>query len=169
MKELHYFLEIEVIRTLDGIMLSQRHYILNLLNKFGMTECKPVATPLDQNLKLDVESGTTECEPTFYRQLVGSLIYLTITRPDLSYPVGLLSQFMQTPQDIHLDRVKWVLRYVSGMMGYDILYRSATPIRLKGYTYADWASYIKSTADQPYGSSIPSATEQYPGAAKSSQ
>ena len=64
MKELHYFLGIEVIRTPDDIMLSQRHYILNLLYKFGMTECKPVTTPIDRNLKLDVDSGTTkyECE-----------------------------------------------------------------------------------------------------------
>ena len=59
MEELYYFLRIEVIRTPGGIMLSQRHYILNLLYKFGMTECKPVTTPLDRNLKLDVESGTT--------------------------------------------------------------------------------------------------------------
>ena len=63
-----------------------------------MAECKSVATPLDRNLKLDADSGTGACEPTQYRELIGSLIYLTITRPDLSYPVGLLSQFMQTPR-----------------------------------------------------------------------
>ena len=85
MKELYYFPGIEVIRTPDSIILSQWHYILNLLYKFGMTECKSSTTPLNRNLKLDVDSGTRECEPTFYRQLVGSLIYLTITQPDLSY------------------------------------------------------------------------------------
>ena len=63
-KELHYFLGIEVIRTPTGIMISQRHYILNLLYKFGMAECKSVATPLDCNLKLDANSGTKACEPT---------------------------------------------------------------------------------------------------------
>ena len=91
-------------------MISPRHYILNLLYKFGMAECKSVATPLDRNLKLDADSGTGACEPTQYRELIGSLIYLTITRPDLSYPVGLLMQFMQTPCDIHLDCTKRVLR-----------------------------------------------------------
>ena len=141
MKELHYFLGIEVIRTPAGIIISQRHYILNLLYKFGMTECKSIATPLDRNLKLDADSGAKECEPTQYRQLIGSLIYLTITRPDLSYPVGLLSQFMQTPRDIHFDCAKRILRYVSGTMDYGILYKSATPIRLEGYTDADWAGY----------------------------
>ena len=64
MKELHYFLGIEVIQTLDDIMLSQRHYILNLLYKFGMTAYKPVTTPLNRNLKLDVESGKEKCELT---------------------------------------------------------------------------------------------------------
>ena len=63
MKELHYFLDIEVIRTLYGIMISQRHYILNLLYKFEMAEFKSVATRLDRNLKLDTDSGTTTCEP----------------------------------------------------------------------------------------------------------
>ena len=91
MKELHYFLGIEVIRTPTGIMISERHYILNLLYKFGMAECKSMATPLDRNLKLDANSGTIQCEPTHYQQLVGSLIYLTINRPDLNYPVDLLS------------------------------------------------------------------------------
>ena len=57
MKELHYFLGIEVIQTPGGIMPSQRHYILNILFKFGMTKCKPVANPLNRNLKLDVDSG----------------------------------------------------------------------------------------------------------------
>ena len=74
MKGLHYFLGIKVIQTPTDIMISQRYYILNLLYKFGMTECKYVAIPLDQNLKLDANSGTTQCEPTYYRQLVGSLI-----------------------------------------------------------------------------------------------
>mgnify|MGYP000571316109 CR=1 FL=1 len=93
MTELHRFLRIEVIRIPDGIMLSQRHYILNLLKnyKFGMPEYKLVATPFDRDLKLKAKSGTEECEPTLYRQLVGSLIYLIVTRPDLSYPIVLLS------------------------------------------------------------------------------
>ena len=104
-----------------------------------MAECKPVTTPLDRNLKLDADSGTTTCEPTHYHQLIGSLIYLTITRPDLSYPVGLLSPFMQTRRDIHLDCAKRVLQYVSNTMDCGILYKAAMPIGLEGYTDADWA------------------------------
>ena len=62
MHELHYFLGIEVIQTPVGILISQRHYVLNLLYKFGLTECKLVCTPLDQNLKIDVDSGTAVCD-----------------------------------------------------------------------------------------------------------
>ena len=106
-----------------------------------MTRCKPVTTPLDRNLKLDANSGTIECERMLHHQIVRSLIYLTITQPDLSYLIGLLSQFMQTPWDIHLDCVKRVLRYVNGTMDFGILYKSATPIWLDEYTDANWASY----------------------------
>ena len=100
-----------------------------------------MATPLDRSLKPDTDSDTKACEPTQYRQLIGSLIYLTVTRPDLSYPAGLLSQFMQTLRDTHLDCPKRVLRYVSGTMDCDILYKTAMPIQLEGYTDADWAGY----------------------------
>ena len=139
--ELHYFLGIKVIRTPVGILISQRHYVLNLLYKFGLTECKPVSTPLDRNLKMDADSGTAVCDPTKYRQLIDNLIYLTITRPDLSYSVGLLSQFMQNPRNLHLDCAKRILWYVSATMDYSIMYRSNTTIRLEGYTDVDWAGY----------------------------
>ena len=75
--------------------------------------------------------------PTKYRQLIGNLIYLTITWPSLSYSVGLLSQFMQNPRNLHLDCAKRILRYVSATMDYDIMYKSNTTIRLEGYTDMD--------------------------------
>ena len=68
--ELHYFLGIEVIQTPVRIMVSERHYVLNLLYKLGMTECKPVSTPLHRNLKMDANSGKAVCESTKYRQLI---------------------------------------------------------------------------------------------------
>ena len=100
-----------------------------------------MSTPLDRNRKIDADSGATVCDPTQYRQIIGSLIYLTITRPDLSYSVGLLSQFMQNPRNLHLDCAKRILRYVSATMDYDIVYKSNATIRLEGYTDSDWAGY----------------------------
>ena len=92
--ELRYFLGIEVIRSPSGIWLLQRQYGLDMLSKYGMTGCKPIFVPLEQNVKLNVETGELLEDITMYRRIVGSLIYMTITRPNLSYAVGLVSQFM---------------------------------------------------------------------------
>jgi hypothetical protein len=91
--DLHYFLGIEVISTPEGILISQRHYALDMLFKFGMADCKPISTPLDRIVKHRLDSGRV-CDPTRFRKIVGNLIYLIITRPDLSYPVGVISQYM---------------------------------------------------------------------------
>ena len=78
--DLHYFLRIELIRTPEVILISQRHYVMSMLFKFGMVDCKSVSTPLDRTDKLRPDSGKV-CDPMRFRQIVGSLIYLTITRP----------------------------------------------------------------------------------------
>ena len=98
--ELHYFQGIEVIRTPVEFLLTHRHYELNMLFKFGMTECNSISTPLDRNLKLTVDYDEA-CDTTLYRQIIESLIYLMITQPDLSYAVGILSQFMESPRTTH--------------------------------------------------------------------
>jgi hypothetical protein len=91
--ELRYFLSIEVIQSPKGIWLLQRQYALNKLSEYGMTGCKPISIPLEQNVKCANEGDLME-DTTMYRCIVGRLIYMTITRPDLSYAVGVVSQFM---------------------------------------------------------------------------
>ena len=110
-----------------------------MLFKFGMADYKSVSTPLDRTVKLCPDSGRV-CDPTRFRQIVGSLIYLTITRPDHSYPVGVISQFMARPTEEHLQCAQRVLRYVSGTKDRGLLYRAGTAVQLVGYTDADWAS-----------------------------
>ena len=136
--DLHYFLGIEVIRTPEGILISQRHYVLSMLFKFGMADCKSVSTPLDRTVKLRPDSRKV-CHPKRFRQIVGSLIYLTITRPGLSYPVGVISQLMARPTEEHLQCALRVLRYVSGTKDRGLLYRAGTAAQLVGYTDADCA------------------------------
>eukprot|EP00253_Pinus_taeda_P033202 PITA_33202 len=87
----HYYLGIEVTQHPKSIFLSQKKYIGDLLNRFCMTECNPLSTPMEQNLKLTSIEGKEFEDATKYRQLVGSLIYLTTTRPDISFVVGILS------------------------------------------------------------------------------
>ena len=132
--ELRYFLGIEIIRTEEGIWLSQRQYALDMLSKYGMADCKPISMPLDQNLKLQADEGQVLEDVTMYRKIVGSLIYLTISRPDLSYVVGLESQFMQLPRKPHLDAVRRTLRYVSATLDYALFYEASMELQLYGYT-----------------------------------
>ncbi|MCO5588946.1 hypothetical protein L7F22_042909 [Adiantum nelumboides] len=136
--ELRYFLGIEIIHTKEGIWLSQRQYALDMLSKYGMADCKPISMLLDQNVKLRADEGQVLEDVTMYWQIVGSLIYLTISRPDLSYSVGLESQFMQLPRKPHLDVVRHTLRYVSATLDYVLFYEASMELQLSGFTDADW-------------------------------
>ncbi|MCO5559566.1 hypothetical protein L7F22_013167 [Adiantum nelumboides] len=86
--ELHNFLRIEMICNEGGIWLLQKKYGLDMLMKYGMADCKPISTPLDQNLKLRIDEEEVLDDAIVYRRIVGSLIYMTISRPDLSFAVG---------------------------------------------------------------------------------
>jgi len=97
LRELCYLLNIEVIQSPKGIWLLQRQYALNKLSEYGMTGCKPISIPLEQNVKLSANEGDLVEDTTIYRCTVGNLIYMTITKLDLNYAVGMVSQFMQTP------------------------------------------------------------------------
>ncbi|XP_019104321.2 uncharacterized mitochondrial protein AtMg00810-like [Beta vulgaris subsp. vulgaris] len=95
LRELKHFLGLEVERTNDGIFLCQQKYARDLLEKYGMVDCKPMSTPVEVNARLcSVEDKDLE-DVTMYRQLVGSLIYLTLSRPDIVYAVSVISRFMQ--------------------------------------------------------------------------
>jgi hypothetical protein len=110
--ELRYFLGIKVIQSPKGTWLLQRQYALNKLSEYGMASCKPILIPLKQNVKLNAYEGDLVEDTTMYRRIMGSLIYMTITRPNLNYVVGVVNQFMQTPQKPHLDAVRCILRYI---------------------------------------------------------
>eukprot|EP00253_Pinus_taeda_P013451 PITA_13451 len=114
LRSLHYCLGLEVFRDTGQTFLTRGKYARNLLEKFGMDRCRSAATPLQQNLKFSSDDGTKEVDATLYRELVGSLIYLTTTRPDLAYSVSVLSQFMSKPLESHWTAAKSVLRYLCG-------------------------------------------------------
>ncbi|GFZ02718.1 hypothetical protein Acr_15g0013260 [Actinidia rufa] len=111
---LSYFLGIEVSSTSDGYSLSQTKYASELLSRAGLTDNKTVDTPLENNVRLNTSDGEPLSDPTLYRQLVGSLIYLTVTRPDISHAVHIVSQFMSTPRSTHYAAALRILRYVKG-------------------------------------------------------
>lgn len=140
--DLRYFLGIEIIHTPKGIQLSQQQYVLDMLSKCGMPNCKPISVPLDQNGKISANAGFVLEDATMYRKMVGSFIYVTISRPNLSYTIGLESQFMQAPHKPHLDCVGHTLRYLRATADYAFFYATSVALVLYGYTDADWASSI---------------------------
>ena len=121
-----------------GLHLSQNRYIADLLHKANMTTAKPVSTPMKANSSLTLYSGTTLDDATEYRTLVGSLQYLSLTRPDISFAVNKLSQFMHRPSTEHWSAVKRVLRYLAGTMSHGIYLRANNKPNLHAFTDADW-------------------------------
>ena len=94
----------------------------DMLKKYGMMACKRVATPMDQNVKLMANVGDVLEDPTMYKKIIGSLIYVTLTQPDMSHDVGVLSQFMQVPRKPHLDATHRVLCYAKRTLNYWLFY-----------------------------------------------
>nr|XP_028955049.1 uncharacterized protein LOC114823790 [Malus domestica] len=138
--KLHYFLGIKVSYLSNGIHLSQNKYTLELLQRGDLLECKPCSTPIAAKTQLSAHTGAPLSDPSLYRQLVGSLQYLTLTRPDISFDVQNVSQFMGHPTTAHMEAVKRILRYLKGSLGMGLrLTSSSQPFRLIAYSDADWA------------------------------
>jgi len=109
---LKYFLGIEVVRSKHGIFLCQRKYNIDLLSETGLLGSKPVDTPIEQNHKLFQCSNSANIDKGRYQRLVGKLIYLSHARPDITYAVNVISQFMHDPRKLHMDVVERILRYL---------------------------------------------------------
>ncbi|KAM1108382.1 hypothetical protein ACFX2B_004976 [Malus domestica] len=134
--DIHYFLGIEVHRSAKGLFLHQSKYALDLLKKTDMLGVKPCTTPVS-SIKLD-HSGSPLTNPTSYRSTVGTLQYLTWTRPDLAFAVNQVCQYMHTPRTIHLQAVKRILRYLKGTLDSGLWFTKGRQI-LTAWTDADWA------------------------------
>ncbi|KAI5334414.1 hypothetical protein L3X38_024547 [Prunus dulcis] len=119
---LHHFLGLGVLQTDTCIFLHQKKYAKTLLDKFGLKDCKPVATPLAVNEKLSKMDRSDLADETLYRQMVGSLLYLTAARPYIIFVASLLARFMHNPTKKHMGTAKRVLRYIQGTMNYGIAY-----------------------------------------------
>ncbi|CAH9133803.1 unnamed protein product, partial [Cuscuta epithymum] len=137
--KLKYFLGIEVARSPEGFVLSQRKYTLDILEESGLLAGRPCSFPMEQNLKLRPNDGSPPVDASSYRRLIGRLLYLTVTRPDIVYSVSQLSQFLNNPRQTHLDAAIRVLRYLKQTPGQGIFLSSENDSTLKGYCDADWA------------------------------
>jgi Reverse transcriptase (RNA-dependent DNA polymerase)/gag-polypeptide of LTR copia-type/Integrase core domain/GAG-pre-integrase domain len=139
---LHYFLGIGVCQADTSIFINQKKYAENILIKFKMQDSKPVATPLMSNERLKSEDGAKKADSTLYRSLVGSLLYLSATRPDIMFTASLLSRYMNSPSQINLAAAMRVLRYIKGTKEYGLWYKPVKDSNLIGYTDSDWAGCL---------------------------
>jgi hypothetical protein len=140
---LKFFLGIEVSRSTKGIFLSQRKYTLDLLEETGMSACQPTNTPIEGGSKLFVEPDQVPVDKGRYQRLVGRLMYLAHTRPDLAYALSVVSQFMHNPGEQHMNAVMRILRYLKSAPGKGILFKkNDNNNNVSVYTDADWAGSI---------------------------
>lgn len=140
---LSYYLGIEVRQTAEGLELKQEAYAKKLLEKAGMANCNGCATPMESRIQLSKRSEAPAVDRTEYRSIIGSLRYLLHTRPDLSFSVGFLSRFMESPRHDHKVALKRVLRYLSATAGYGLQYsRGRGSLKLIGYSDSDLAGDI---------------------------
>jgi hypothetical protein len=139
---LHFYLGIEVHQDENGIMLSQSAYATKLLERAGMGECNPALEPMEPRLKLSKDSKSPHTDATFYRSIVGCLRYLVHTRPDISFAVGYVSRFMESPTTEHLAAVKHLLRYIAGTRNLGCRYVRGGDRHLTGFSDSDWAGDV---------------------------
>ncbi|KAL0388509.1 UNVERIFIED_CONTAM: Retrovirus-related Pol polyprotein from transposon RE2 [Sesamum radiatum] len=139
---MHFFLGIEINQEKEGIFICQWKYTETLLKKFKMESCKTVTTPLVTGEKYQKEDGSQKVDGSMYRSLIGSLLYLTATRPDIMFATCLLSRFMQSPSQVHYAAAKRILRYLRGTKDFGIWYKSTNDAKLVGYTDSDWAGSV---------------------------
>jgi len=137
---LRYFLGIVVSSTPQSSNLSQEKYIQNLLDRASLTNHRTVELPMELNVHLRTTYGEPLADPTRYRHIVGSLVYLGVTRPDISYVVHILSQFVSAPTQMHYSHLLRVLRYLRGTLPRRLFFPRSSSLQFHAHSDAIWAS-----------------------------
>lgn len=134
-----YYLGIEVKQEDKGIFITQEGYAKEVLKKFKMDDANPVGTPMECGSKLSKHEKGENVDPTLYKSLIGSLRYLTCTRPDILYAVGVVSRYMEAPTTTHFKAAKRILRYIKGTTNFGLHYYSSDNYNIVGYSDSDWS------------------------------
>jgi histone deacetylase 1/2 len=142
--DLHYFLGIEVHKVSDGIVLNQAKYAQDVLARVNMTGCSGVPTPLSSSEKITAQDGDMlgPEDSTNYRSMVGALQYLTLTRPDISFAVNKVCQYLHAPTTVHWTAAKRILRYVSHTLSFGLTFMKSRSTLVSAFSDADWAGCV---------------------------
>ncbi|RVW29029.1 Retrovirus-related Pol polyprotein from transposon RE1 [Vitis vinifera] len=139
MGELNFFLGLQIKQLKEGTFINQAKYIRDLLKRFNMEEAKTMKTPMSSSIKFDMDKKGKPVNSTMYRGMIGSLLYLTASRPDIMYNLCLCARFQSFPKESHLSAVKRILRYLKGTMDIGLWYPKGDNFELIGYSDADFA------------------------------
>jgi hypothetical protein len=137
MGELKYFLGFQVKQLHEGTFISQTKYIQDILTKFGMKDAKPIKTPMGTNGHLDLDTRGKSVDQKVYRSMIGSLLYLCASRPDIMLSVCMCARFQTDPKEVHLRAVKRILRYLVYTPKFGLWYPRGSTFDLIGYFDAD--------------------------------
>eukprot|EP00253_Pinus_taeda_P008984 PITA_08984 len=136
--ELTYFLGLQIQQNEGSIFLSQTKYLKQILKKYGMEDSKPVCTLMVTGCSLSANDDSVAVHQPTYRSMIGSLLYLTGTQPDIMYAVGIVGRFQANPKETHLQAVKRIFKYLQGTQNYVLWYPRDRDLTLHAYTDADW-------------------------------
>ncbi|GJT80867.1 retrovirus-related pol polyprotein from transposon TNT 1-94 [Tanacetum coccineum] len=146
MGELNFFLGLQIKQMEDGIFFNQSKYIKEMLKKFGLEDSKPMKTPMSSDTKLTKDEECESIDSTKYRGMIGGLLYLTASRPDIMFSVCLCARFKEAPKTSHLEAVKRIFRYIKGTTHLGLWYPKGTGIETVVYANSDHAGDYKQTA-----------------------
>ena len=136
---LSYFLGLEITHSTDGLYITQAKYASKLLFRARLTDSKTIDTPVEFNAHLTPLGGKALFNPSLYKRLVGSLVYLTVTHLDISYTVHQVSQYLFAPRSTHYAALLRILRYLKGTLFHGLFYSAQSPLVLCAFSDADWA------------------------------
>ena len=139
MGELNYFLGLQIKQTNDGIFVNQAKYCKELIKRFGMENSKQLATPMNTSCYLDKDESGQPVDPKQYRGMIGSLLYLSASRPDIMFSVCMCARFQSNPKFSHLMEVKRIIRYILGTVNLGLWYPKNSLCNLVGYSDSDFA------------------------------
>jgi hypothetical protein len=140
--ELSFFLGLQISQSDKGIFISQTKYVKEMLKKFIMEDCTPVNTPMVTSCKLRKNDESPEANQTLYRSMIGSLLYVTTSRPNIMQAIGLVARFQDAPKETHVQVVKRIFKYLKGTLDFGLWYSRGEYFTLTTYTDADWADNV---------------------------
>jgi hypothetical protein len=138
-RELSYFLGLQIKQLKNKTFMSQEKYIKDMLKKFGMKNVKGISTPMGTYGSLDSDASGNMVDQTMYRSMIGSLLYVTASRPDMMFSVCMCARFQASPREIHLKETKRILRYLKHTQNVSLWYPKGAKFEFIGYSDSDYA------------------------------